>query len=65
MAKRTPKKRTRKGRRKGSGKYTEFLRLSISNEMSAKLVQRQVVMGERTISDVVRKILAKDLGAEP
>jgi hypothetical protein len=33
--------------------------------MSAKLVQRQVVMGERTISDVVRKILAKDLGTEP
>jgi hypothetical protein len=65
MAKQTPKRRTRRGRRKGSGQYTEFLRLSISKEMSAKLVQRQVVMGERTISDVVRKILAKDLGTEP
>jgi hypothetical protein len=59
------KKKPRMGRPPGTGRYGEMLRLSITKEMSAKLVQRQLLMGERTISDVVRKILAKELGVEP
>jgi hypothetical protein len=65
MKSKQAKKKAQMGRPLGSGRYGVMLRCSITKEMDAKLVQRQAATGERTISDVVRKILAKDLGTEP